>query len=504
MTTGYRLTGATAKKKNMRMNLPTPTLRVPKLMVGAASLGLLLLLGGVPHTARAQGKASGTPAAVDAPPTPGQPQGHQIASTTDLAPFQINGQLNFIAQTVGKFKSPYEGTNSFKSRRESEASETYTLFMGSRLKPNFEVYVNAELAAGKGLSSAFGIAGFTNNDVIRNPTLSQEPYLARYFVRYTIPLGKGAQKVAGSQNQVAGLIPEHRLVISGGKVSAPDYFDVNSYASSSHTSFVNWVLVNTGAWDYAADTRGYTRGVVVEDVQPTYAIRLGVFQMPSIANAINLASRIDIDQGDNLEVELHPSVLRKTAAPLILRLIGYRNLAHMGNYAEAIAQAKVAGSGAVPIIQNAEHVGNRKYGYGLNFEQALGDDGNTGIFGRYSHDDGKTESFAYTEVDSHLSGGLQLSGAHFLHRPQDHWAVAFAQDQLSNDHRDYLAAGGLGFLLGDGRLNYGPERILETYYCYRIATGVTLSPDFQHIVNPGYNKNRGPINVGGVRFHAEF
>jgi hypothetical protein len=287
-----------------------------------------------------------------------------------------------------------------------------------------------------------------------------------------------------------------------GKVSAPDYFDVNTYASSSHTSFVNWVLVNTGAWDYAADTRGYTRGIVVENIHPNYAVRLGVIQMPTIANGIDMASHLNTNRGDNLEMELHPMLLSRTGAPLIVRILGYHNVAHMGNYAEAIAQ--VAGSGAVPVIQNAEHVGNRKYGFGLNVEQALGDEGNTGAFGRYSWDDGKTESFAFTEVDRALSGGVQFSGAHLFHRPQDHFAIALAQNQLSNDHRDYLEAGGLGFLLGDGKLNYGPEEILETYYSYRIANGITLSPDFQHIINPGYNRDRGPINVAGLRFHAEF
>jgi high affinity Mn2+ porin len=469
----------------------------------AASLGLLFGFSGVPAVgAYAQGGGN-APAPADAPPISGQPQGHQAAPTTDLEPFQVNGQVNVIAQTVGRFRSPYAGPNSFLARRESEASETYTLFFGSRLRPNFELYADGELAAGKGLSSAFGIAGFVNNDVIRNPTLSQEPYLSRYFVRYTISLGKGVQTVEGSQNQVAGMLPSDRLVISAGKVSVPDFFDVNSYASSSHTSFVDWVLVNTGAWDYPADTRGYTRGVVVESIHPAYAVRVGLFQMPSVANGINLASRIDINRGDNLEVELHPVIFRKLVAPLVLRLLAYRNLARMGSYAESIAQARAMG-GAVPVIQDTAKDARRKVGYGLNFEQSLGDKGNTGIFGRYSSDDGKTESFAYTEVDRHLSGGIQLSGAHFLHRPNDHVALAFAQNQLSNDHRDYLAAGGLGFLLGDGQLNYGPERILEAYYSYSLTKGVTLSPEFQHIVNPGYNRDRGPINVTGIRFHAEF
>jgi hypothetical protein len=299
------------------------------------------------------GGAAPTPTDTDQKP----PSQTNPAPTSDMLPFQVNGQLNYIGQTVGPFHSPYAGTNSFLSRRETEVSQTYTLFMGTELRPNFEVYVDGEEASGKGLSSTLGLAGYVNNDVIRNPALSEEPYLARYFVRYTIALGKTTQKVEGSQNQVPGITPTHRLVLSVGKVSVPDYFDVNTYAGSSHSSFVNWVLVNTGAWDYPADTRGYTRGVVAEDIHPTYTVRLGIFQMPSVANGIDLANRLATNRGDNLEVELHPTVLRKVGTPMTLRILGYHNVAHMGNYAEAIAQAQAIGGGAVPVIQNTEHVG---------------------------------------------------------------------------------------------------------------------------------------------------
>ena len=466
---------------------------------------VLTLCQALPSSAWAQAGGAASPAPAGAPPTPGQTAGHQTAEKDDLQPFQINGQLNYIVQTVSRFPTRYtnvgHATNSFLSRRETEASETYTIFLGARLRPRFEAYFDPELAAGHGLSQAVGIAGFTDGDVIRNPTLSQEPYLARYFVRYTIPTGRGQTRVGGAQHQVSGILPDRRLVLSAGKFGVNDFFDVSSYANSTHTNYLNWAFLNNGAYDYAADTRGYTRGVVAEFVQPTYAVRLGSFQMPVVANGIDLASRLDTNRGDNLEVELHHPLFRTTAAPLILRVLGYRNTARMGNYRESLALAQSAGT--TPDITATRRPKAIKYGYGLNVEQSLADDGNTGLFGRYSWDDGRTETFVYTEIDSSLSGGYQLSGAKWR-RPKDHVSVGLVRNGLSAPHRDYLAAGGVGFIVGDGALRYGPEQILETQYAYQISGPVALTLDFQHIQNPGYNRDRGPINVPSLRLHAEF
>ena len=223
--------------------------------------------------------------------------------------------------------------------------------------------------------------------------------------------------------------------------------------------------------------------------------------MPVVANGIDLASRLDTNRGDNLEVELHHPLFRTTAAPLILRVLGYRNTARMGNYRESLALAQSAGT--TPDITATRRPKAIKYGYGLNVEQSLADDGNTGLFGRYSWDDGRTETFVYTEIDSSLSGGYQLSGAKWR-RPKDHVSVGLVRNGLSAPHRDYLAAGGVGFIVGDGALRYGPEQILETQYAYQISGPVALTLDFQHIQNPGYNRDRGPINVPSLRLHAEF
>ena len=418
------------------------------------------------------------------------------------SPFQFNGQATFILQNLLKFHSLYEGANSLRSRNEMELSQTYTLYIGARVRPNVELYVDPEMARGHGVSEALGLAGYANGEVIRNPTLSQDPYLGRYFARWNIATGKGTatEKVEAAQNQVAGTRPIHRVVITAGKIGVSDIFDLNTYANSARTQFMNWALLNNGAYDYAADTRGYTLGVAAEWVNPAFAVRLGTFQMPTVANGVTLAGSIFDNRGDQIEVETHSNVLRHKA-PLIVRLLGYRNMAHMGDYRKSLALAKA--NGTIPDITQTETTGNVKYGFGINLEQPLGDGGNTGLFARYSWDDGATESFAYTEIDRHISIGAQISGARWR-RPTDRFAFALVQNDLSAAHKDYLAAGGLGFIIGDGKLNYGSEQILESYYTVQFSKAIGVSLDYQFINNPAYNQDRGPVSLISLRSHFEF
>ena len=418
-----------------------------------------------------------------------------------LLPYEIGLQATLIDQQLFKFRSSYEGRNSVRSRSENEKSDTYTLYLGVRLTKGLEGFVNPEMARGNGLSEALGLAGFTNGDVIRNPTLGQDPYLGRYMLRGTIPTGKGEVEVQPGENQIAGTKrPVHRVVITFGKLGTNDIFDTNAYANSTRTQFMNWALINNGAYDYAADTRGYSQGGALEWINPSWALRIGSFQMPTEANGIDLSGDLVHSRGDQVEVELHPRVVPRKE-PLVLRFLGYRNVARMGDYRQAVAQAQQAGT--TPDITMTRQRGNVKYGFGINFEQPLGEDGNTGVFGRYGWNDGATESFAYTEIDRTLCLGGQLSGKCW-HRSDDRLSVAFVQNDLSGPHKDYLAAGGLGFLLGDGRLNYGPERIVEAYYSYQLAKPLSLSLDYQYVSNPGYNKDRGPVSVLSFRAHLEF
>jgi high affinity Mn2+ porin len=415
--------------------------------------------------------------------------------------YEVGFQTTVIGQNLFAFRSPYQGKNSLRSRHEGEKSDTYTLYLGARAARHLEVYVDPEMARGAGIGQALGLAGYTNGDVIRNPTLGQSPYLARYFLRWTVPTGQGMEQTEPGENQIAGPRPAHRLVVTAGKLGTNDIFDVNRYANSTRTQFMNWALINNDAYDYAADTRGYTRGFAVEWVHPEWAVRLGSFQMPSVANGPKLAGDLVHNRGDQIEGELHPRLLGAHHAPLVARLLAYRNLAHMGKYRAALALARQTGT--TPDITAVEKRCAVKYGFGLNFEQPLGDEGATGVFGRVGWNDGATETYAYTECDRTLCLGGQLSGARW-HRPRDRVALALVGNGLSAAHRDYLAAGGVGFILGDGRLRYGPEQILETYYAYQLSRPLALSLDYQFVNHPGYNRDRGPVSVLSLRLHLEY
>ncbi len=437
-----------------------------------------------------------------------------VPVATPTAPAQAPPQQMYVgfqatgnAQHVFPFHSPYAGAQSFLSRNETEATDTYTVYVGYRINDRLEAYVDPEISRGHGLSTGYGLGGFTNGDVVRTPTLDQNPYLARYILRYVVPLGRETEAVAQGESQLAGPRPTHRLVFWGGKMGVSDIFDTNRYANTTRTQFMNWGLINAAAYDYAADTRGYSQGGAVEYITPGYAARFGVFQMPKIANFIQLSSDYKNNFGSQAEIELHPRFLATKAGPGVVRLLGYYNRAHMGDYRASVALAKATGS--MPDITATETVGSKKYGYVVNFEQPLADNGGTGLFGRVGYNDGKTEDFAYTECDRTGSLGAQVSGARLLHRPDDVFALAVEQNDLSAAHKDYLAAGGSGFLLGDGRLNYGSERLLETYYNYQLsqhgaATTIFVTADYQHISNPGYNHDRGSVDVPSLRVHLEF
>ena len=423
--------------------------------------------------------------------------------------YLIGGQITVIPQTLFPFHSLYAGANSLatSSQPVTDWTDTYTLFLGYRPIKNLELYVDPEMARGTGVGGSVGLGGFPNGDVLRVPgfaigALPQTPYLARYFARWTFATGKnaGTTKLAAGENLIGGDAPSNRIVVSAGKMSVTDIFDTNSYSSSTRTQFMNWALINNAAFDYAADTRGYSDGVALEWLHPTWALRLGSFEMPVIPNGPVLATHWAEDQGDELELELHPQLM-KGKDPAIARLMAYRNIAHMGNYREAIALGQQTGT--TPNITATEANKAIKYGFGLNMEQAMGDDGDTGLFMRLGWDDGATESFAYTEADEQISLGAQISGKRWK-ESQEKAGIALVSDGLSAPHRDYLAAGGDGFLLGDGKLNYGREMIVETYWQRQITKQLAFTLDYQFIANPGYNQDRGPVSLITARVHFEF
>ena len=280
----------------------------------------------------------------------------------------VSGQMNFIGQGHGSFPAEYSGTNSLKDTPEFAVSQVLTLYTGYELTPNLQVLADIEIAAGHGISNALGVAGFTNLDVVRNPDLSKAPYLARGILRYTIPLSDDKVEAERSWLDLRTEVPARRVEILAGKFSMPDFFDLNDVGTDSHLQFMNWCDDQNGAWDYAANTRGYTDGAIVQYISPLWAVRFGLALMPKVANGLYLDADIARARGDNLEFEFHPSLLRRRASTV--RLLSYVNHANMGKYREAIDQFR-EGLVPVPDITAVREQGRVKYGFGVNLEQDL-------------------------------------------------------------------------------------------------------------------------------------
>ena len=448
-------------------------------------------------------------------PAQGQDKAPASKPLPELGPsarYDYQGEATFILQHLFRFRSKYQGANSLASRDETELSHTYTAYLGLRVAPNLEAYLNPEIAWGNGIGNGNGVAAYTNNDVIGQPNLRPDPYLARYFVRWRIPMKhvgahhEGGEQVRAEQvgrapNIIEGPVPAHRLVVQIGKFGVSDVFDVNSYANNPRTQFMNDAFGNNMAYDYAEETRGYDLGASVAWVNPEFVVRFGSFAMPTTATGPDLAYNLNRDHGEQLEIELHPHVLRSHKPPLVVRLLGFRNVGDMGNYREALAQFQSSGSAAPDVTMTRRS--RIKYGYGLNMEQALADGGNTGVFARLGWNDGAEETYGYVECDRFVSVGGQLSGAHWK-RSNDVVGLALAQGDLSAAHKDYLGAGGIGSSLGDGKLNYGSERVAEAYYLYQLSKPFSLTLDYQYLNNPGYNRDRGPVSVVSMRAHYTF
>lgn len=424
---------------------------------------------------------------------------------TGSAAWTVRGlgtQIDVIGQALRPLRSPYAGPNSLRARGDTKISHAYGAYIGVQASQRVQGYLDVEMVRGKGISQVTGLAGPTNGDVLRQGTvdLGSGPYVARAFVRYTAPLDgagdTGLDTLARGMDQLPGVIAARRLEVTAGKLAVTDLFDLNRYANSARQQFMNWDLFNDTAWDFAADTRGYSNGIAVAWIYPGWAVRIGSFQMPTIANGNKFDSDLRRANGEQAEVTVTLPATGTTA-----RLLGYLNHARMGNYAEALFKARLTHTR--PDIVADDTPGRRKYGWGLNLEQPLADNGETGAFARLGWSDGANESFVFTEVDRHASAGIQLSGIHWS-RPDDRLGIAGAETGIVQYHRDYLDAGGLGFLLGDGKLTYRPEQLLEAYYRAQAGSYVQISPDVQYIRNPGYNRDRGPATVLSLRVNMRY
>jgi hypothetical protein len=412
--------------------------------------------------------------------------------------FWVSGQANFISQWHPAFHSPYQGPNSLSPEAQDATSRVLTLFLGLRLSDTAELLCDVQETGGHGIGEALGIAGFTNLDVVRNPLLSKAPYVARLMWHQVIPLGR--QKSPAQRNPLSLFreLPERRLEFRLGKFSMADYFDLNTYSADSNFQFMNWTVDNNGVYDYAADTRGFTFGAMIEYDDRHWAMRFAEGLMPKVANGINLDADIRRAHSENIEFELRGSALPHREG--VLRLLSFVNHANMGSYAVAVSDF-LAGRTPAPDIAAHPLQTTTKYGFAVNFEQPLNDW--VGVFGRWGWNEGKHESYAYTEVDGTLQLGLGGIGKRWRRR-FDRAGIVFVSNGISRDHLEYLALGGDGFLLGDGKLSYGREDIAEAYYTLHVWRGVFASLDFQFVDHPGYNRDRGPVVVPGLRLHVDF
>ncbi len=416
---------------------------------------------------------------------------------SDQTRWYLGGQLNSIFQMHPAFSAQYSGANSLRDTAEAADSRVFTLYSGYQLSGTTEMLLDLESAGGRGISNALGLAGFTNLDVVRNPQLGSMPYLARVMLRQTIPLSHDKVEAERDSLHLATQVPARRIEFRAGKFGAVDFFDLNSVGSDSHLQFMNWTVDNNGAYDYAADTRGYTWGTMVEYFDRGFAVRFLEATMPKIANGLRFETDWRKARAENLEVEFHPKVAGRTT---IVRLLSYANHANMGDYAESIGEYR-DGLTAVPDITATRRQGRVKFGFGVNAEQNLTHDIRWFVRGGWNN--GQTESFVYTEVDNTVEIGGADSGGRWR-RKNDQVGIALVSNGISQEHRQYLALGGVGFLLGDGALTYGRETIVETYYNSHLWRGIFGAIDLQHINNPGYNQARGPIWVPGVRLHVDF
>jgi high affinity Mn2+ porin len=411
--------------------------------------------------------------------------------------YSAHGQSTVVTQGYGHFNAPYSGPLSLQIPGTAPftrypTTATADLFLAAQPWANTLFVFNPEMAGGTGISQTNGIAGFPNGEATRVGAIEPTPFFARVYLQQTLGLGGEQEDVADGPNQVAGKRDINRITVRLGKMAAGDVIDDNTYSHDPRVSFMNWGLMYNGAWDYPANVRGYTYGGTFELNQKWWALRYGIFQVPAIANGAPMDPLILKAHGQVLEFEDRYELGDR---PGKLRLLAYMNTAHMGSYRQALAEMPVNPD----ITLTREY--RIKYGFGLNWEQEVTAD--VGVFSRLGWNDGQTESWAFTEIDSTASVGVLIKGRSWC-RPADRLGLALLANGLSSAHKDYLAAGGLGFIIGDGRLRYGPEEIVELFYDLALRKGINATVDLQAVNNPGYNRDRGPVGIFGVRVHFEY
>lgn len=428
----------------------------------------------------------------------------QSQDSTKPSPWSIHFQLTVINQSHSGFTAAYSGANSLADSVETGATSiTTTLYVGRKLWKNAAVYFDPELSGGRGLSYAVGVAGALNGETYRIGDPAPVVSVARAYLQQIIPLGHTDYEDApDATNQLEARIPSSRITLSAGKFSMSDFYDKNSYSHDPRVQFLNWSLMSNGAWDYPANTKGYTMGLIAELIQPGWAIRLSSVAVPKIANHPEMEYVFGKAHSETAEFEKEVNINKRHG---VIRLLFSYTASRAPSYAEGMAALTSGDTSLLKVISgDAEGTsyGGHKTGICLGLEQQLTDD--LGAFARAGWNDGKDASWAFTEIDQTLHAGLSLKGTHWK-RPDDVVGLAGVINGISGDHRAFLKAGGYGFIIGDGNLNYGQEKILETYYSAKLFSNIWATFDYQFVSNPGYNKDRsGPVHVFAVRGHIEF
>ena len=408
--------------------------------------------------------------------------------------WNVHGQFTFVEQGYPAFHSPYQGQNSLSGASQAKDTASTTAFIGFRPWNGTDIYINPEITQGFGLSDTLGVAGFPNFEAQKASFPMPRFDLARVYVQQTFGLGGEQETIEDGPNQIARKEDISRLTIIAGKLAVTDFFDNNAYAHDGRTQFFNWNVDCCGSYDWTMDQISYTWGAMAELNQKFWAVRAGYFLVPAVSNTDNFDMRFP--DGEYIgELELRYSVVSQ---PGKLRLMAWANRANMGSYAAALAEPITTPN--YPDITLVRQV-RTNYGFEANLEQAIS--GELGVFSRATWSPGLDEIIGWTDCDQSLSAGAVLKGTSWG-RPNDNIGVAGVIEGLSPEARAYFAAGGLGILIGDGALNYRPEKILETYYSYRLNAWSSLTFDYQFVADPAYNADRGPVHIFAGRLHAEF
>ncbi len=421
--------------------------------------------------------------------------GSDRTALPESSDWNVHAQTTYLPSTYPSFRSPYAGAQSLPGQGQTQATWTTTAFLGVRLWQGGEFYFNPELAQGFGLAGTLGLAGFPNGEAQKAGAAEPKLRAQRYYIKQTFGLGGEQEDVPDAANQLAGKRDIDRVTLVVGRFAVGDFFDGNAYAKDPRADFMNWAMWSSAAYDFPADLPGYTRGAVVEFNRKDWAVRAGLFQVPSAPNSDVLTFKTG---GSVVEFEERHQIFDQ---PGKLRVGLFANSGNTGNYRQALAIEDANPTLDINAVMASIRHDNLKYGFYLNLEQQIA--GDVGLFARGSWNDGQNEILSFTDIDRSVSGGLSIKGRSWG-RPNDTIGIGGAINGLSSAHSAFLAAGGNGLLIGDGRLNYRPEQIFETYYAYAIHKNFTVTADYQLITNPAYNADRGPVSIFSGRLHGEF